>query len=125
MPLYIFSVIISIDGLLKFCHRIGEENCDGIAALKMQLDRRSFANTSESPGHSSCYNNNNLPTGVQNLTQCKLKVPIFLSRPHFYLADGYYAHQFAGQGIRPNPKLHESEVLIEPVSSIPLKVEMK
>ena len=67
-----------------------------------------------------CYQNN-LPTGVQNVSQCKMKAPAFLSRPHFEKADGYYAKQFQ-IGIHPETSQRDSYFLIEPHTSIPLEV---
>ena len=78
-----------------------------------------FANATTCSSN-ACYNNN-LPTGVQNVTQCKLKSPAFVSRPHFYGADPVYAEQFQ-YGIQAKPTNHESYFLIEPKTSIPLKV---
>ena len=59
----------------------------------------------------------------QNVSQCKMKSPAFLSRPHFYRADNYYGEQFQ-IGIQPRPENHESFFLIEPHTSIPLQVQM-
>ena len=54
------------------------------------------------------------------MTQCKLKSPGFVSRPHFYLADQSYVEQFQF-GVRPDPKKHESVFWVEPLTSIPFK----
>ena len=61
---------------------------------------------------------------MQNVTQCKMKSPAFLSRPHFHLADPSYAAQFQS-GLRADPERHDSHFLIEPLSSIPLKVSQQ
>ena len=58
------------------------------------------------------------------MTQCKVKSPAFVSRPHFHLADPFYAEQFQF-GVHPDPNLHESSFWLEPQSSIPIKVEMR
>ncbi len=50
-----------------------------------------------------------------------MKSPAYLSRPHFHLADPSYAAQFQA-GIQADPDRHDSHFLIEPLSSIPLKV---
>lgn len=82
----------------------------------------SFANGTVYP-ENSCFGNN-LRTGVQNVTQCKVKSPAFVSRPHFHLADPYYAEQFQ-YGVHSDPNLHESFFWLEAKSSIPIKVEMR
>jgi len=94
----------------------------GIAAIKYQLEEESFANGTVCP-ENTCFGNN-LRTGVQNVTQCKVKSPAFVSRPHFHLADPYYAEQFQ-YGVHPDPNLHESSFWLEPQTSIPIKVEMR
>ena len=58
------------------------------------------------------------------MTQCKVKSPAFVSRPHFHLADPYYAEQFQ-YGVHSDPNLHESFFWLEAKSSIPIKVEMR
>lgn len=67
-----------------------------------------------------CYHND-LPTGVQNVSTCKMKAPAYLSRPHFEKADGFYARQFQ-IGIHPETSQRDSYFLIEPHTSIPLEV---
>lgn len=98
------------------------ESVHGIPADKFQLADNVFANKTECADN-SCYNNN-LPSGVQNSTQCKMKSPAYISRPHFYNADPFYKNQFQ-YGINPDAGKHESYFLIEPKSSIPLKVSMR
>ena len=61
---------------------------------------------------------------MQNVTQCKVKSPAFVSRPHFHLADRFYQEQFQ-YGIQPDPSLHDSSFWLEPHSSIPVRVEMR
>jgi len=102
--------------------KTGELDHLGIPAIKFQLLEESFANGTVYP-ENSCFGNN-LRTGVQNVTQCKVKSPAFVSRPHFHLADPYYAEQFQ-YGVHSDPNLHESFFWLEAKSSIPIKVEMR
>ena len=60
----------------------------------------------------------------QNVTLCKTKSPVYVSRPHFYLADQSYLRQFQ-HGLRPDPEKHDSVFWLEPMSSIPLKVNIR
>merc|ERR1711915_206968 len=94
----------------------------GIPVQKFELSVNNFANTSVHQ-ENSCYNNN-IPTGVQNVTHCKVKSPTFVSQPHFHLADSSYADQFQF-GIQDKSEGYESAFWIEPMSSIPIKVEMR
>jgi len=101
--------------------REGKQMVHGIEVDRFKLSDTVFDNGSVCKDN-LCYENN-LPTGVQNVSQCKMKSPAFLSRPHFYLADNYYKDQFQ-IGIHPHPEDHESFFLIEPHTSIPLQVQM-
>ena len=61
---------------------------------------------------------------MQNVTQCKMESPAFVSRPHFHLADPFYREQFQN-GVQPVEGVHDSSFWVEPKSSIPVKVEMR
>ena len=61
---------------------------------------------------------------VQNVTQCRTKSPVFVSRPHFHLADPTYLQQFQS-GLQPSAEKHNSLLWLEPVSSIPAKVNIR
>jgi len=102
--------------------REGVEKVQGIPAIAFNLDPDNFANTTVCPDN-QCYSNN-LPSGVQNVTQCKMESPTFVSRPHFYLADEMYLRQFQ-YGVAPDPARHSSAFLLEPTSSIPVRVQMR
>jgi len=101
--------------------RIGTTSTHGISVEKFQLSDTVFDNGTKCEDN-ICYENQ-LPTGVQNVSQCKMKAPAYLSRPHFDKADNYYARQFQ-VGIHPETEEHESYFLIEPHTSIPLEVNM-
>ena len=53
-----------------------------------------------------------------------MESPAFISRPHFHLADPFYREQFQ-YGIQAKEGEHDSAFLVEPQSSIPLRVEMR
>ena len=102
--------------------KAGKSSLHGIAVQKFQLNENIFANGTVCPDN-ACYHNN-LRTGVQNVTQCKVKSPAFVSRPHFHLADPHYRDQFQF-GLQPDPSLHDSAIWVEPTASIPVKVEVR
>jgi len=102
--------------------KAGEHSMHGIPVTTFELDSSNFANTTVCPDN-ECYQNN-IPNGVQNVTQCKMKSPAFVSRPHFYKADESYIKQFQ-YGMMPDPAKHDSVFWVEPESSIPVKVEMR
>merc|ERR1711892_285689 len=118
------SISIFASDLCRQLHfpRSSIQDVHGIQVEKFDLAASNFANSSVC-AENSCYNNN-IPTGVQNVTQCKMESPAFVSRPHFHLADPFYRQQFQ-YGVRPVEGVHDSSFWVEPKSSIPLKVEMR
>jgi len=101
--------------------RAGSLERHGLTVDRFQLADNVFDNGTACEGN-LCYQNN-LPTGVQNVSHCKMKAPAYLSRPHFYQADPSYQQQFQ-VGIQPDPERHQSFFLIEPHTSIPVQVNM-
>ena len=83
---YTISFIL-IPRSLKFT-RESDQLVHGIPVVKFQLAEDTFSNGTVCPAN-GCYENN-LHTGVLNVTQCKVKSPAFVSRPHFHLADPFY-----------------------------------
>ena len=78
----------------------------GIPVVKFILAADTFSNGTVCPGN-RCYNNN-LHTGVLNVTQCKVKSPAFVSRPHFHLADPFYQVQQISLHVDSSPVLRTS-----------------
>ncbi|XP_015188177.1 PREDICTED: protein croquemort-like isoform X1 [Polistes dominula] len=61
------------------------------------------------------------PSGVLDVSKCKYGAPAFISLPHFYLADSSYGR--AVEGLKPLREKHETFVIIEPKSGVPLEVK--
>lgn len=61
-----------------------------------------------------------MPSGVMNISVCNFDQPIFISYPHFYLADPSYLE--AVEGLSPNKEKHESYITLEPKTGITLEV---
>ncbi|KAF0773021.1 protein croquemort-like [Aphis craccivora] len=62
--------------------------------------------------------------GVRPLSLCgDNSLPIFISFPHFYLADKSYRQSVVG--MNPNRTLHEFKIILENDYSIPLKVDAR
>ncbi|XP_068897610.1 protein peste-like isoform X1 [Tenebrio molitor] len=62
------------------------------------------------------------PSGVFNVSSCRLDSPTFLSMPHFYNADPYYID--AIEGVSPQDK-HEFYITLEPKSGIVIDIGAK
>lgn len=61
------------------------------------------------------------PSGVLDVSKCKYGAPAFISLPHFYLADSSYGK--AVVGLKPLKEKHETFVIVEPKSGVPLEVK--
>jgi len=118
------SISIFSTDLCRQLHftRSSHQTLHGIPVEKFELAATNFANSSVC-AENECYSNN-IPSGVQNVTQCKMDSPAFVSRPHFHLADPFYRDQFQ-YGVQAREGAHDSSFWVEPKSSIPLQVEMR
>lgn len=62
-----------------------------------------------------------LMSGVLNVSDCRYQAPVFVSFPHFYLADESYLD--AIEGMHPTKEEHEFYMALDPNSGIPLEVK--
>ena len=49
--------------------------------------------------------------------------PVFISFPHFYLADSYYTSMV--EGLKPDAEKHRTYMRIEPESGVPTEVNIQ
>ena len=56
-------------------------------------------------------------------THFRFGAPVFVSQPHFYLADPYYSSLV--HGMRPDHEKHTTSLKIEPLSGVPVEVMAK
>lgn len=94
----------------------------GIDSFEYVADKSFFANGTENPLN-KCYEPENifLPSGVYNTSICRFGAPVFVSQPHFLLADPYYLDMI-GSGLSPNSSLHRTYFRVEPRAGIPTDV---
>ena len=90
---------------------------EGVSSYRFTATERVFANATENPDNwcfcSEGYCN---PSGVGNSSTCRFNSPVFVSFPHFYLADPYYSNFV--MGLNPQKDLHEFHIDLEPVNII-------
>lgn len=97
----------------------------GVVGSKWIGDNKVFDNGQNYPPN-SCYCTGyqsscpDLLPGVQNISDCRFGAPVFVSFPHFYLADPSYVD--AVDGVHPDGNLHEFFLALEPRTGIPLEV---
>jgi len=84
-----------------------------------------FANSSFNK-RNKCFEDESasLPSGVFNASLCKFGVPLFISQPHFFQADSYYASLVEGIS-PPSREKHGSFLRIEPVTGVSVGVNVR
>jgi len=105
----------------------------GISGNRYVLDDKFFAN-STSNKENWCFEapkswsnpkqdeRQQFPNGVFNLGLCKFNSSTFISQPHFLDADPYYVNQFVDGSLRPDASKHQTTLVIDPQSGIPIEV---
>jgi len=87
---------------------------EGVASHRFTATERVFANATENPDNwCFCPEGYCNPSGVGNASTCRFNSPIFVSFPHYYLADPYYSNFVTG--LKPQKDLHEFHIDLEPV----------
>ncbi|RZC42136.1 CD36 domain containing protein, partial [Asbolus verrucosus] len=64
-----------------------------------------------------------VPSGVFNISSIRNGGPVFISLPHLHRADPYYLNSV--EGMRPDRNKHETSIIVEPTTGIPLEVDAK
>jgi len=96
----------------------------GLHSYEYVGDASMFANGTENPDN-RCFNPPSvyLPSGVYNTSVCRFGAPVFISQPHFNLADPYYASLV--KGMQPDPSKHRTFMRLEPESGVPTDVKAR
>jgi len=106
---------------------------NGVYGNRYTLDKSFFANSTENEAN-WCFeapkNWTNpkdderlqFPSGIFNLGLCKSNSSTFLSQPHFFGADPFYVNQFAEGSLTPDEAKHQTSLVIDPASGIPMEV---
>lgn len=71
-----------------------------------------------------CVNKSDCPAfGLRDVSSCRGGAPVFISFPHFYLADRKYLD--AVVGLNPNPQEHSFSITLEEKTGIPMQVKAR
>lgn len=98
---------------------------DGITGYRFTAGERAVDNGTKYP-ENSCYtgfNGESVPSGVMNISACRYSSPVFMSYPHFYAADEFYSNEV--DGLEPIREKHESYIILEPITGVPLEINMR
>lgn len=87
----------------------------GVSAYRFIGTKKAFSNETEDPDN-WCFCSGGVcnPSGVGNSSTCRFGAPVFVSYPHFYLADPYYLDHVSG--LNPQKEFHEFFIDLEPVN---------
>ena len=96
----------------------------GLLSYRYVASERVFANATDNADN-WCFCSGGVcnPSGVSNLSTCRYGAPAFVSFPHFYLADPYYADQV--EGLNPDKDLHQFHIDLEPIMGVPSQVRAR
>ncbi|KAF5308251.1 hypothetical protein FQR65_LT06244 [Abscondita terminalis] len=111
-----------ICGPLPFHHN-GSDTLCGVNGKKFVGTDFAFDNGTKYPEQSCFKGQKTIRSGLRDVSLCKSGAPAFISYPHFYLADSSYNETVIG--IIPNKTEHESYLLLEAITGIPLDINVK
>uniref|UniRef100_A0A8D9B0S2 Protein croquemort n=1 Tax=Cacopsylla melanoneura TaxID=428564 RepID=A0A8D9B0S2_9HEMI len=97
-----------------------EESIEDIKGYRYVGSEYMVDNGTLDPANLCFCNGECVPSGVLNVTSCRFGAPAFVSYPHFFRADPYYASLV--HGMRPKRRKHEFYLTLEPTTGIPLDV---
>lgn len=97
-----------------------ETTAHGVSLNKYAATTRSFDNGSMYSEFECFSAGDSVPSGVMNISACRLGAPVFVSFPHFYAADPYFL-QFV-DGLKPEKEKHEFYIAMEPFTAVTLEV---
>lgn len=90
----------------------------GLKGNRYSLGQRAIDNGSTYK-ENKCYFEQEMASGVWNMSACAFNNPFFMSYPHFYMADQSYIN--AVEGLSPQKELHESYMTLDEKLSITLE----
>ncbi|XP_074015473.1 scavenger receptor class B member 1 isoform X1 [Numenius arquata] len=94
---------------------------EGVPTYRFVAPKTLFANGTDYPpneGFCPC-----MQSGIQNVSTCRLKAPMFISHPHFYNADPALVN--AVEGLHPSKDQHALFLDVHPMTGIPMNCSIK
>ena len=95
----------------------------GIDAIQFSVPPKAFLNASLNPDNQGFCTTKCFPSGILDISVCQppspIKIPLFISSPHFYLGDPSLIQ--AVEGLSPNREEHGTFLNIEPHTGISVK----
>jgi scavenger receptor class B, member 1 len=90
-----------------------ERDVHGVKVYKFSGGDRTVDNGTLYPENECFCSGECVPSGLFNVSSCRLGAPVFMSFPHFYKADPFYHSQV--DGMKPDKEKHQFSMSFEPV----------
>ncbi|XP_058444161.1 protein peste-like [Malaya genurostris] len=100
-----------------------EEDVYGVTGYRFVGSERTVDNGSLYSENQCNFGGEFMPSGMINITECRLGAPFYMSFPHFYLADPFYREQM--EGLSPNRDKHQFFFTIEPTTGVVLNASIR
>ncbi|XP_058827712.1 protein peste-like [Topomyia yanbarensis] len=100
-----------------------EEDVYGVVGYRFVGSERTVDNGSLYAENQCNFGGEFMPSGMINITECRLGAPFYMSFPHFYLADPFYRDQM--EGMKPNRERHQFFFTIEPTTGVVLNASIR
>lgn len=100
-----------------------EKEIDGLNVYKYASTKQSVDNGTQYSEYECFLSNEELPSGLMNVSACRFGAPVFVSLPHFYAADEKLLDLV--DGLQPEKEKHEFQITMEPAMAIPVDVSAR
>lgn len=91
-----------------------------VRGFHYEVGKQLIDNGEEYPENKCFCNGECVPVGALNVSSCRSDAPVFVSYPHFYLADQSYLDGVVG--MQPDAEKHKIYMVLEPTFGFPLEV---
>ncbi|KAF8765006.1 Scavenger receptor class B member 1 like protein [Argiope bruennichi] len=101
----------------------GEHVHKGVTSKRFQNTYKIFATEKINPENYCFIKDKKQRSGVLDIGSCQYDAPVYLSFPHFYLADATYF--LAVDGVIPDEDIHKSYIDVEPVTGVSISLAIR
>lgn len=101
----------------------GDREVMGVKTKRFEPDDNILGNGTDNPDNACFDLKPGRASGVLDVSPCQFDAPVFISFPHFHLADPVYLN--AINGLSPNSDDHGSYVEVEPITGLSVNIKMR
>lgn len=97
-----------------------EQYINGLTVYKYSSTERTLDNGQKYSENQCFTSNDDILSGVMNISACRYGAPVFVSMPHFYAADPSYLNYT--EGLSPSEDEHAFYIALDPNTGVPVEV---